>query len=108
MGPDSTYHHGMEASDIIINVQRERRQVGQVVSVTALAPSGRILGVVELQIPLLPNFPLSERIGASAEEELIQTARDLVRRIAVGVLTEPANSGRGNYWLNHDANSHRS
>ena len=90
----------MDPTEITIKVRKEQRQIGQVVSLTALAPSGRILGVVELQIPLLPNFPLSERIGAEAEQELIQDAQDLVRRIATGVLTEPTGSGRGNFWLN--------
>ena len=96
----------MEATEIRIKVRKEAGQIGQIVSATALAPSGRILGVVELQIPLLPGFPLSERVGSDAEEQIIATAEDLARRIAVAVLTEPVTAGQGNYWLKNDNDSH--
>jgi hypothetical protein len=82
----------MDTNEIKIKTRHEQRQVGQVVSVTALTPTGRILGVVELQIPLLPGFPLAERIGTDAEKEILQIAEQLARRIAVGVQTEPVKS----------------
>jgi len=81
----------MDTNDTIqIKTRREQRQVGQVISVAAVAASGRILGVVELQVPLLPGFPLAERIGSEAEAEIIRAAEQLARQIAMGVLTEPA------------------
>ena len=95
----------MEPSDIRIKVRKEPGQIGQVVSVTALAPSGRILGVVILQIPLLPGFPLADRIGIEAEQQLTASAEELARQIAVGVITEPV-APPNNYWLKNDNDPH--
>jgi hypothetical protein len=77
-----------------VKVRRVHRESGEAISFTALAPSRRILGVVEILIPLMPGFSLSERIGIDQEKEILATAEDLVRRIAEGVLTEPTSEAR--------------
>jgi hypothetical protein len=80
----------MPAAKFKTQIRSGQTQVGQSLSVTVTTPTGRILGVVELQIPLLPGFSLEERIGKQESDRIVAEAKDLARRIAEGVLTEPA------------------
>jgi hypothetical protein len=74
---------------ITIEIRHGRRESGQVISAVALAPSGRILGVVDVVVPLMPGFKLAERVGKTGEEAIINTATELARLVAEAVETTP-------------------
>lgn len=78
----------MEPS-ILLKERREDRPFGQLLTVTALSSSGRVLAVVEIHVPLAPGFKLSERIGSAAAAKIEEDARDLAMRIASGVQAAP-------------------
>jgi hypothetical protein len=74
---------------IELRERRETRPFGQLLTITALAPTGRVLAVVEIHVPLAANFNLAERIGGEATAKIEDDARDLATRIALGVQTSP-------------------
>lgn len=74
---------------ITIEIRHDRRETGQIISAVALAPTGRILGVVDLLVPLMPGFKLAGRIGQAGEDAIIGAAKELARRLAEAVETEP-------------------
>lgn len=75
----------MVNGDISYKVRESRRESGQVLEVLALAPSGRILGIVEMIVPLMPGYKLSERIGDEGQNSLIESAKAMARKIADAV-----------------------
>jgi hypothetical protein len=79
-------------SDINIEIRKERRDAGQVISAVAFAPSRRILGVVDVTVPLLSGYPISERVGPTGEQEIIALITDLARKVAAAVQTAPVSA----------------
>lgn len=79
----------MSARQITVEVRQARRESGQVISAVALAPSRRILGVVDVVVPLMPGFKIAERVGQEGEDAIIDAAKELARRVAEAVETEP-------------------
>ena len=80
--------------NITYTVRRGRREAGQAIEILALAPSGRILGSVELLVPLMPGFSLGERVGQAEEDSIVDAAKDLARRVAEAVETRVSGNGR--------------
>ena len=80
----------MAEQPIRVEIRRKVRDAGQVISAVALAPSRRVLGVVDLLVPLMPWSPLSERVGQAGDDRIVAAADELVHRIAEAVQTEPA------------------
>lgn len=75
----------------MLKVERGERTSGmQYLRATVLANTGRILGVAELQIPLLPGFTLAGRIGPAGSDAIEQAALDLAIMIADAVQFEPS------------------
>jgi hypothetical protein len=83
----------MSSKTITVDVRRGRRESGQVISAVALAPSGRILGIVDVVVPLMPGFKISERVGQAGEDAIISAAKDLALRVAEAVEAEPGQQG---------------
>ncbi len=48
----------------------------------ALAPSRRIIGSVEVLVPLEPGYTLEERAGASRQQEILALAEKLAHMVA--------------------------
>jgi len=84
------YNLDMSNRPITVEIRRGKRDSGQTISAVALAPSRRILGVVEVLVPLMPGFSISERVGQNGEDAIIEAAKELARRVAEAVETEPA------------------
>lgn len=80
----------MPKTVISVEIRRDRREMGQIISAVAFAPSRRIMGVVDVVVPLMPGFSIAERVGASGEEAIIEAARALARLVAEAVEAEPA------------------
>jgi hypothetical protein len=79
-------------AEATFKIRESRRESGQVFEIIAIAPSRRVLGIVELLIPIEPGYSLSERIGTAGQQELLDAATDLARRLADAVerpVTEP-------------------
>lgn len=72
----------MPDATVTFKIRETRRESGQVFQVIALAPSRRVLGIVELVIPLEPGYSLAERAGEAGQEEILGAARDLAKRLA--------------------------
>jgi hypothetical protein len=75
----------MPTPAIKFKVRREHRSSGQIIEVLALARSSRILGIVELTIPLMPGYSLADRIGSNGEAAIVKSAEELAKRIAEAV-----------------------
>lgn len=84
----------MANKPIKITVRRGQRESGQIVSAVATSSSGRILGEVNLVVPLMPGYSIAERVGKDEDAAIVEAAKDLVKRIATAVETDPVQSQR--------------
>ena len=75
----------MSETPVNIKVREVRSESGQVFRVLAISPSTRIVGTVELLIPLEPGSTLKERVGADKQQEILDLAQKLVRMVADAV-----------------------
>ena len=66
---------------------------GQVYTAIAVKPSGRVLAVVNIEIPLDVQINIRERFGDEWVEQVEQSAADQVKRAAEG-WNHPAGSTR--------------
>jgi len=70
-----------------LKMERGRRSSGQLLRLTVVAPGGRVVGVAEIQIPLMEGFTLSQKIGPEKSKEIEDGLQDLALRVADAVQT---------------------
>jgi hypothetical protein len=72
------------------NIRREWRNesTGRVLTVTAVSPTGRVLAVVNVEIPVQVGVDLEDRFGAQVIDDVIKSAEANVTSLANGLLKE--------------------
>jgi hypothetical protein len=60
-------------------------------SISALSRTGRILGVVHVDVPLEIGYTLAARVGQSGADAILAAAKELARLVAAAVETRPDN-----------------
>lgn len=79
----------MDTNSIKVKIRRSRKESGQVISAVAVTPSSRIVGVVDITVPLMVGYSLSQRVGTDGEKAIEDLAEQLVRKVAEAVETSP-------------------
>ena len=75
----------MSDTPVIIKTRESRSESGQVFRVLALAPSRRIIGSIEILVPLEPGYTLEARVGPERQQEILALAEKLARMVADAV-----------------------
>ena len=83
----------MAETPINFKTRESRGESGQIFRVLALTPSRRIVGSVEIGVPLEPGYTLEERVGKARQQEILTLAEQLARMIADAV-ENPATAER--------------
>jgi hypothetical protein len=75
----------MSETPVNIKVRESRSESGQIFRVLALAPSRRIIGSVELLVPLELGTTLESRVGLDRQKEILALAEKLAGMVADAV-----------------------
>ncbi len=75
----------MSETPVNIKTRESRSEAGQIFRVIALAPSRRIIGSVEVLVPLEPGNTLEARVGLDRQREILVLAEKLAHMIADAV-----------------------
>jgi hypothetical protein len=68
-----------------LKTERGRKSAGQVLRFTVLMPTGRVVGVAEIQIPLIEGFSLAEKVGPANARAIEDDLKAVVVRVADAV-----------------------
>ena len=66
----------------ILKTERGRKSAGQVLRFTVLMPTNRIVGVAEIQIPLIEGFSLEQKVGPAQAQAIEDDLQALAVRVA--------------------------
>ncbi len=68
-----------------LKIERGRRSSGQVLRFTVLLPTTRIVGVAEIQIPLMEGYSLADKVGEAEAKSIEEDLQALAVRVADAV-----------------------
>jgi len=71
-------------ANFIVKGQWRREQYGHVYTAKAATPDGRILAVVNVEVPLDVAIDMRGRFGGDFVDEIERTAQEDVKRVAEG------------------------
>jgi hypothetical protein len=69
----------------VLKTERGRKSAGQVLRFTVLMPTNRIVGIAEIQIPLVEGFSLEEKVGQDLAKAIENDLQALAVRVADAV-----------------------
>jgi len=75
----------MSETPVTIKTHERRSESGQIFRVLALTPSKRIIGSVELIVPLAPGYTLEAHVGPDRQREILELAEKLARMVGDAV-----------------------
>jgi hypothetical protein len=69
----------------ILKTERVRKSSGNVIRVSVLTAVGRIVGVSEMQVPLMEGITLSQKVGTEEERDIEKALEAVAIRVADAV-----------------------
>mgnify|MGYP001495014778 CR=1 FL=1 len=72
------------AKKFIVKGEWHDEQIARVYTARAVTPTGRILAVVNIEVPLMVGVDLKDRFGAELIEEIERSAEEDASKIAAG------------------------